>query len=163
MRIFIVLLGLLLLQSCVKEENIKSVIKKTTFKDQNIKVIHDDFSQLVYDSIIVWKSNHELSHDKIDIIWNAMITELSHTLEISKGDVISKFNSVDITNSNYVKIVDEKYDRINNDYKSFITDLNIFKRIRARLKIITHIFSLFSYLQYYRFYYKFVRSHMRLK
>lgn len=124
MRFFILLLGIFILQSCNKEGIMQEDGSNKNVKIANLKNVHDEYCQMIYDSIMLWKSNHVLNKNKIIVVWESMVSQLSKNLEVNQSDVISLYNRLDISSKNYGTIRNDKYELLEEKYKLLIDDIN---------------------------------------
>jgi len=59
-------------------------------------VMYSDYSQLICDSITIWRNSNSLMEDKILVVWNTINSELAATLGVSQDTISLIFNEMDI-------------------------------------------------------------------
>jgi hypothetical protein len=91
--------------------------------DLDIGLLHDNYSQLICDSITIWRNSNSLMEDKILVVWNTINSELAATLGVSQDAISLIFNEMDIDSTNWTTIHNDKYPLLPKEYQIFIDDI----------------------------------------
>lgn len=102
----------------INDENIS-----TERYDFDIISVHDDFCDMLCNSLNAWRSSHQLDVSKIDVLWDAIVSELAELLDLSANDILIMFDDLGINSSNYTTIYEDKYHKMDLLQRSFLDDL----------------------------------------
>lgn len=84
----------------IKNQN--SIITGRSVLD--IKGIHDEYCQLILDSITYWRAHSTLNSRKVAVVWNIIKTKMAVTLGVPVDTIQARLTSMGITSSNFTHL-----------------------------------------------------------
>lgn len=89
----------------------------------DIQAIHDEYSEMIADSIVAWRTNNELDTGKFIVVWHLVNTNLATTFGVPVDTVVAMFSRMGITSSNYRNLYSLRYTHFSSTNAEYLDSL----------------------------------------